>query len=244
MPAASGLNSEAGGVWTLRDAERFKRAGTWPTTDDPLFSSVRLLLHMDGTGSSFVDSSGTPKTITANGNATQSTTQSKFGGKSAAFDGSGDFLTIPQIAFGTSDFVLECFLYLNSVGGLYTGIYDGRPSSNGPQPTLILDGSSISWFTNADFQITGSSLSTGQWHHIAVARASGNTRMYVNGTQVGSTYADSTNYTSSSTTRIGSLFDGFGLNGYIDELRITVGNSRGYTGSTITVPTSAFAPAA
>jgi len=30
MPAASGVNSEAGGVWTLRDAERFKRAGTWP----------------------------------------------------------------------------------------------------------------------------------------------------------------------------------------------------------------------
>jgi hypothetical protein len=31
MPAASGLNSEAGGIWTLRDAERFKRAGTWPS---------------------------------------------------------------------------------------------------------------------------------------------------------------------------------------------------------------------
>jgi len=199
-----------------------------------------LLLHMDGTGNTFVDSSATPKTITAFGNATQSTTQSKFGGSSAAFDGSGDFLTIPQILFGTSDFVLECWLYLNSIGGSFTGIYDGRPSSNGPQPTLILNGSNIAWFTNAGFQITGSVLATGQWYYIAVARASGSTRMYLDGTQVGSTYADSTNYTSSSTTRIGSLFDGFGLNGYVDELRITVGNSRGYTGSTITVPTAAF----
>lgn len=31
MPALTGLNSEASGVWTLRDAERFKRAGTWPS---------------------------------------------------------------------------------------------------------------------------------------------------------------------------------------------------------------------
>jgi len=31
MPALTGLNSEASGVWTLRDAERFRRAGTWPS---------------------------------------------------------------------------------------------------------------------------------------------------------------------------------------------------------------------
>ena len=30
MPATSAINSEARGIWTLRDAERFKRAGTWP----------------------------------------------------------------------------------------------------------------------------------------------------------------------------------------------------------------------
>jgi hypothetical protein len=39
MPAASGVNSEAGGVWTLRDAERFKRAGTWPSSFSPLIIS-------------------------------------------------------------------------------------------------------------------------------------------------------------------------------------------------------------
>jgi hypothetical protein len=195
---------------------------------------------MDGTGNTFVDSSPTPKTITANGDATQSAAQSKFPGKSAAFDGSGDSLSVPSITLGTGDFVIECWLYFNSISGEYTGVYDARPSSNGPYPTLLLNGSSIAWFTGIDFRITGDSLSTGQWHYVAVARASGSTRLYLNGTQVGSTYADSTNYTSSSAPFIGRLFDGFGLNGFIDEFRITVGNSRGYTGATIPVPTSAF----
>jgi hypothetical protein len=240
VPAASAYNSAASGVWNVREAESLKRAGTWPSTRDALFGSVALLLRMDGTGSSFADSSGTPKTVTANGNATQSTTQSKFGGKSAAFDGSGDFLTIPQIAFGTSDFVLELWLYFNSISGAYTGIYDGRPNENGNYPALLLNGSSISWYTFDDFNITGPSLSSGQWYHVAVARASGSTRMYVNGTQVGATYSDSTDYESSATTLIGNGAGNFFMNGFIDELRITVGNSRGYTGSTITVPTAAF----
>jgi hypothetical protein len=213
-----------------------------PVAGDPLFGNVALLLHMDGTGSTFADSSPVPKTITANGNATQSTAQSKFGGKSAAFDGSGDYLTTPSIALGSGDFVVECQLYLNAISSDFTGIFDCRPSQ-GAFPCLLLNGSAISWFVSESFRISGSSLSTGQWYHIAVARASGSTRMYVNGTQVGSTYSDSNNYGSRSAPVIGALFDGlntYALNGFIDEFRVTVGNNRGYTGSTITVPTAAF----
>jgi hypothetical protein len=209
---------------------------------DPSHSNVQLLLHMDGTGNTFTDSSGTPKSITAFGSATQSTSQSKFGGKSAAFDGSGDYLTTPSIALGSGDFVVECQLYLNAISSDFTGIFDGRPSQ-GVFPCLLLNGSAISWFVSSSFRITGSSLSAGQWYHIAVARASGSTRMYVNGTQAGSTYSDSNNYGSSSAPVIGALFDGlesYALNGFVDEFRVTVGSNRGYTGSTITVPVAAF----
>jgi len=230
----AGINGIGTGPYSTQSA------AVTPTAGDPLFSSVALLLHMDGTGNTFVDSSPLPKNITAVGNATQSTAQSKFGGKSAAFDGSGDYLTIPQIAFGTGDFVLECWLYFNSISGQYTGIYDGRPGVNGAYPALVLNGSNISWYVGNAFEITGSSLSTGQWYHVAVARASGSTRMYIDGTQVGSTYSDSTNYASSATTFIGNGSGGFVMNGFIDELRITVGSSRGMTGSTITVPAAAF----
>jgi hypothetical protein len=212
---------------------------TW--SSDPYFSYVSLLLHMDGSGSSFIDSSSTPKTITAYGNATQSAIQSKFGGKSLSLDGSGDYLTVPPITFGSGDFVIEGWLYFNTINGVYTGLYDTRTINiNGANPTLLLNGNAICWFTNAGFQITGSSLSTGQWYHVAVARSSGSTRMYINGAQVGSTYSDSTNYGGTVTPLIGKLTDGYEMNGYIDEFRITVGSARGYTGSTITVPTAAF----
>ena len=244
----AGVSDFPGNIDEFRITQGVARTITVPTEafpeaspgTDPLFSSVSLLLHADGTGNAFVDSSGTPKTVTAVGNATQSATQSKFGGKSAAFDGSGDYLTIPQIAFGTSDFALECWLYFNSISGDYTGIYDGRPGVNGNYPALLLNGSNIAWYVGNAFEITGSSLSAGQWYHVAVARSSGSTRMYLNGTQVGSTYADSTNYAASATTFIGNGSGGFFMNGFIDDLRVTVGNSRGYTGSTITVPTAAF----
>ena len=80
------------------------------------FSSVSLLLHMDGTNGStlFVDSSQSPKSVTASGNAQISTTQSKFSGSSGLFDGSGDYLSIPFTSgggfdFGTSNFTVEFF---------------------------------------------------------------------------------------------------------------------------------------
>lgn len=80
-------------------------------------SFTKLLLHCDGTSNTFIDEIG--KTITPAGNATQSTTQSKFGGKSAYFDGTGDYLTIPDsidFNFNSTPFTID--LWVNWVGGL------------------------------------------------------------------------------------------------------------------------------
>ena len=56
--------------------------GSQPVPVDPLFNNVSLLLHGDGTNgfTTITDSSPTPKTVTAVGNAQISTAQSKFGG--------------------------------------------------------------------------------------------------------------------------------------------------------------------
>ena len=84
---------------------------------DPNFSNVSLLLHGNGTdgSTSFVDSSGTPKTVTPFGSAQISTGQSKFGGASMLFDGAADYVTIPNSAsfeFGTGEFTIEAFVRL------------------------------------------------------------------------------------------------------------------------------------
>lgn len=68
------------------------RTGTYDLYGD----KVSLLMHMDGTGSSFVDSSVSSKIITVVGAATQSSAQSKWGGKSLELNGSTSYLSLPS----------------------------------------------------------------------------------------------------------------------------------------------------
>lgn len=225
-----------------------------PTTGiqyDNYYDNVSLLLHMNGpnNGTSFVDNSLRAKTVTRNGNSVTSTTQYKWGVSSAYFDGTGDYLQVSNsddFYFGVGDFTIEFWFFPTSVT-LQAIIWDQRPLGiQTTQPTIYHSSaggaSTLYYYTNAANRITGPTLSINTWYHIAVARASGITQMFVNGTRVGSQYIDSTNYDSASTgIRIGSdQFDsaGGGVTGYIDDVRITKGIAR-YTAN-FTPPTQAF----
>ena len=65
---------------------------------DQYYNSCSLLLHCDGTNGSttFTDNSPSPKTVTAYNGAAISTVQSKFGGASGLFDGTDDYVTVPD----------------------------------------------------------------------------------------------------------------------------------------------------
>lgn len=138
--------------------------------------------------------------------------------------------------FGTGDFTIEFWVYFNSLGGI---IVDWRAGgSNGAYPTFYISGSSMIYYVNGVDVITSSALSTSTWYHIAVCRIGVNTKMYLNGTQTGSTYTDTTNYIANSTAPwIGSA--GTTLNGYLTNLRAVKGVGV-YTG-TFTSPTSPLA---
>ena len=213
---------------------------------DANFANVSLLLHGNGTNGSttFTDSSSNALTVTGVGDAKINTTTFKFPTGSIALDGTGDFLIVTGgtgFEYGTGNFTIECFVYFNSVTGAKI-IYDQRISGTETQrPTIYHNGTVLTYYVAGD-RITGGTLTTGVWHHIAVSRSGTSTRMYLNGTQVGSTYTDNTNYLNGvGRPLIGS--DGFAganfLNGFVDELRVTKGVAR-YTGVTITVPTSQF----
>jgi hypothetical protein len=173
------------------------------------------------------------KGITANGNAQVSTAQSQFGGSSALFDGTGDWLQVadhPSFTFGTDDFTIEFWYRAVNLDNAKI-IWDQRPSgTQTTQPTIYTAAGTLNYYTNGSNRITGSGLSLNIWYHIAVSRSGTSTRMFVNGTQVGSTYSDSTNYTSASTgIRIASDQNASGnsVNGYIDEVRAS--NTARYT---------------
>jgi len=180
------------------------------------------------------------------GDAKLSTAISKFGGSSMFFDGTGDYLTsnaatTDLYAFGSGDFTIEMWLYLNSVSGTQV-FYDQRPLAGGVYPTLYMSGSTLYYYTNSANRITGSTLSTSQWYHIAVSRSSTSTKLFVNGIQSGSTYTDTNVYLNAALRPFiggdGTNLGTNGLNGYIDDLRVTKGYAR-YT-SNFTAPTSAF----
>lgn len=205
--------------------------------NDPYWNSVVLAMHMDDTG--LTDLKG--HAVTLKGNVARSSTQSKFGGYSAAFDGSGDLASVASssdFAFGTGDFTIEFFVRQAVAGSAV--LIDCRPnsSSNGEYITMYVDASVIYLYVSAAVRITGPVVSAGAWHHIALSRSSGSTRLFVDGTQAGATYADATSYISCP-VNIGSSGDlVWVLNGYIDDLRVTKGVAR-YTAN-FAVPTEAF----
>jgi hypothetical protein len=115
------------------------------------------------------------KGVTAVGDAQVSTAQSQFGGASALFDGSGDYLGITQyepFIFGTSiDFTIECWIRLNALGITQT-IWDQRTTINGAFPTLyVANDNRIKYYTQGNPRINGDVLTTGVWYHVALVRS-------------------------------------------------------------------------
>jgi hypothetical protein len=213
-------------------------------------SNVSLLLHGDGTNGSttIVDSSPTPKTVTAVGDAQISTAQSKFGGASIAFDGNADYLlhngSNTDFAFGANDFTIECFVRLDTTSTFQT-ILDFRPQGQGTGSSYLMlryQGAIVFQSPNGAVLINGGALSTNIWYHVALAKSSGITKLFVDGTQVGLSYTDSNNYLGAAERPViggnGFQLGLTSLNGYIDELRITKGVAR-YTAN-FTPPTAPF----
>ena len=199
--------------------------------NDPNFSSVSLLLHMDGSGNTFVDSSGTPKTVTAVGNATQSTAQSKFGGKSASF--SSGLLAVDDSAvnFGSLDCTVECWFY--SVGySEWQQVVSWR--SSGGTASFAINGESWNWH----FGKLSGSVTANTWHHLAIVQSNGTLAIYLDGSFVGSTTASGDFSVGPLTLGAVSVNGGEYFQGYIDELRVTKGVAR-YTAN-FTPPTAPF----
>jgi hypothetical protein len=243
--------------WIITGAEKVP-----PTTWDPNFLNVSLLLHGNGANgsTSIIDSSPTPKTVTAVGNAQISTAQSKFGGASIAFDGTEDYLTVPSTGspgdLGAGNFTVEFWHFL--VSGLNSfpclisnyssfaagsfSLFAGHVSSvalgfpNGlNQYQLALNGSGFPSINSTATIIYGA------WVHVAVVRSGSTITLYVNGTASGTVTSTATLAGTNGSLWVGTAGDALAtgaINGYIDDLRITKGVAR-YTGN-FTPPTAPF----
>jgi hypothetical protein len=98
----------------------------------------------------------------------------------------------------------------------------------------------LNYYTNGAVRITGAtSMVANVWYHVAVARVVGNTKLFLNGVQQGSTYADTNTYLARPVKFGARNYDNLtAFQGYLDEIRVTKGIGR-YP-SAFTPTTTAF----
>ena len=148
-----------------------------------------------------------------------------------AAEGNDDF------TLGTGDFALEMWVYPTVVQS--KTLYDGRRASSDNAMHIDLSSNVVRYMTNNNARITGSTaLAVHSWHHISVERASGSTKLYVNGVQEGSTYSDNNNLVAKlNRPIIGSLYNmGATFQGYISNVRLCKGHT--VYGAAFTPPSS------
>ena len=238
----------------LTEPTKLTLAKGQPVPVDLNYSNVSLLLHGNGTNGSttIVDNSPTPKTVTAAGDAKISTAQSKFGGSSIAFDGSGDNLQSltplnPQLNLSTGDFTVEAWVYLSaapvntannnsSMMGWGTLSDTTEAWSFGPLNNRTVR---FYWFIGGGNSVTSSTLvNLSEWVHLAATRSGNTLRIFINGVDSGSESITGIVDISQSPLLFGRVTLNGGFNGYIDDLRITKGVAR-YT-SNFTHPPHLF----
>jgi hypothetical protein len=218
-------------TWTLSEA-----------VGDPDFANVSLLLHMDGSNGSttIVDSSSNGHIISVFGNAKLTTSDKKYGTAALTLDGTGDYLTVPAgsgFQLGTGDFTVECWCKPAVISG-NDGLFTFGGTSSGLSVSLYQNNWYLGTSGGGGTLMGSASSDLNVWRHVAVTRSGTSLRMFIDGTQKGSTITNSANL-SDNQLKVGYYYSSsFPFNGLIDEFRVTKGVAR-WTAN-FTPPTAPF----
>ena len=210
--------------------------GTYSSADATWFADVAnveviptvvaLLLHMDGADTStvFTDSSSQGLIVGPNGDAQISTAQSVFGGASALFDGSGDYIEISDssLDLGAGDFCVEGWIRFNTIADGVALVNKGGSGSGGwslyyYSGTLYFGVPYVSNLAQGAW-----SAATGVWYHLACTRQGTDLRLFLDGALL-DTQPNANDFSSATPCRIGQSHSGDFFDGYVDELRIVKG---------------------
>jgi len=209
-------------------------------------ANCKLLIHSDTTDASttIVDSIGT-HSPSAQGDAQHDTAQKKWGATSIKFDGTGDYITIPDHADWFMDagtFTIDFWIRFNALPSALAGLFQQYADDNnfvclwydklnqylrltitsGASTTVALD---RAWTASVD-----------TWYHIALIRGwEGGANAWVltvNGSRLGATLTDADVWPNLAaafeigrkTVTAGGPFQYY-FNGWIDEFRVVKGTA-------------------
>jgi hypothetical protein len=167
------------------------------------------------------------------GTLTNGPTYNSANGGSIVFDGVDDFVTgsnSPNFAFGTGDFTVSYWAYINAFSGTGTPTFvDLRTTTTGTGPgysDYIEVNKFKLYLNNATVYTSTGSLSIGNWYNISVTRQSTTLSVYFNGILDG-TSSNNTNLTENG-FRLARNINTVGpsyLNGRIASILIYKGNA-------------------
>lgn len=207
---------------------------------DPYYEYDVLLLPFNGPNNStvFGDYSLKRNIVTAVGNAKISTTQSKFGGSSAYFDGSSSYIqTSAPINFGTQDFTIEMWVYIQNIAESFELCSCGVAGVSGLFLYYIPSSFSLGLGCATTTVLVYNGNIINDWHNVCITRNNNIFYMFVDGNLVGSTalIIDAGNFVLNiATNRALNKFS----TGYINDFRVTNSIAR-YT-SNFTPPDKAL----
>ena len=198
-----------------------------------------------GGNTTFTDSSSNSHTITANGDAHQTTfSPYRHGGYSTYFDGTDDYITAPSntsFDFGTGNFTIETWINIPDVTSTWLAFISRGYAQNGGWRLYKNTGDNNLRFyytdsgTTSYIEASTTGLTNNTWHHIAVVRNSSTTKIYVDGVEKGSGTISTSLNPGSYAVEVGSgvVTSSFPITGYMTDVRIVKGTA---------VYTSAFTP--
>ena len=236
----SGLS---GGVVATETLNYFDTDGSTVIATATVDSVDGNYIYLDGKVTGFeLPPTRAKKTVSAKNGTNLSTAQKKFGTASVLLDGTDDYLEIitqTDFGFGTEEFSVEGWFRFNSLPVSEATLFDfraGSPSDAAASHLYITSAGNLKLaIGNTDVLEPANTLVTGTWYHIAVSRASGNLRIYLNGSNI-SSVANSTNFGTTKPLRIGGNYAGSNnLQAYVDDIRVRKG--AGYA-SNFTAPTA------
>lgn len=191
-------------------------------------ANTRLLLKFDNIG---LHDATTKSPLITMGGVVRSSTQVKYGSNSLYFPGTvNDYAYVPPnvnslLAVGAGDFTME--MWVNPSGG--AGSVRILAQLGAPFFNIHINSSNRFTYSINDSIIQSDATTTityGQWYHLALTRSGTTVRFFVNGVQKGSA-------SSSLNSSTGQLYLGrfsssalYPFFGYIDDFRVTTGIAR------------------
>ena len=213
---------------------------TYYDTDGVTGLGTAVVANYDGT---YLDVTGkqkgfeilqarTAKTLTFNGDAQLDTSVKKFGSASLKLDGTNDSVSAAshdQFGFGTGEFAVGFWVYRNSTGLTSATAVDFRESGTDTSGlSIAFRGNEYDVRVGHTTALSAASagITTGAWHHIAVAKRGTKLIAYSNGAKRAEATSYSTDLGVQKPLVIGADFDGAAnaVTGWIDDVFVQKGS--------------------